>query len=360
LTTINDFAILKKDMTSTSFSLDIGEKYIKIGQVIKKGNLIETTALAYEESGYNIYLTEADKPHQSTLQVISQLMNDSGIKKKSINIIIPDGRSYSRIIEMPLLTDRELSSAIKYQADQFIPIPIDKVNLDVEVLLTDKKNKKSLILLVAAASSVVDKVVNIAESVGLLPERIENESSGTFKLLSYLNPIFKSKTAKTGSLFLIMNFGFSSTSLYIYDATRDLPLDIHNFAIGYELMAKSIKNNYNISDSEVKNLIETIGLGSQSGTYDLSQVLASAYSELVSEIEKFIVSAKSKFGLPISEINYFGEGFKLKDLHQKLSGSLGIKTELIDIYGNLSKNNVSDFFKADLPLFVPILGSEII
>ena len=345
-------------MADSSFSLDIGEKYIKIGQVTKRGSLIETTALAHEESGYNIYLTQADKPHQSTLNIIAQLLADSGIKKKSINIIIPDGRSYSRIIEMPLLTDRELSSAIKYQADQFIPIPIDKVNLDVEVLMTDKKNKKSSILLVAASTSVIDKVVNIAESVGLLPESIENEASSTFKLLSYINPGLKYRTLKTGSLFLIMNFGFNSTSLYVYDALRDLPLDIHNFSVGYELFAKSIKNNYNIADQEIKNLIETIGFG-KSGSFDLEQVMASAYLEIVSEIEKFIISAKSKFNIPVSEILYFGEGFKLKNLNQKLTTSVGIKTSLMDVYGNLLKNNVADFFKADLPLFVPILGAEL-
>ena len=96
---------------------------------------------------------------------------------KNVSLIIPDALTYSQILTMPFLNEKELISAIKYQADQFIPMPIEET-IDIEVIeeiTGENKKEKSLLLIVAAPKKVIEKVQTTAELAGLNPESVENE-----------------------------------------------------------------------------------------------------------------------------------------------------------------------------------------
>src|SRR3989338_1652765 len=113
---------------------------------------------------------------------IAKAKNEGGkirVEKKRLNIVIPDGFTYSQIIKMPRLKEKELLSAIRYQADQFIPMPIDETSLDLEILYEDKVSNNSLVLIIAAPQKLIDRVQNLSEQEGLYPEAIENELSAT-------------------------------------------------------------------------------------------------------------------------------------------------------------------------------------
>lgn len=345
-------------MSDSAFSIDIGEKYIQVADCAKKGAEFEVRALAYDEVPANIYITEGEKSVQAAGGVISKLISDAGIKKKGVHIILPDSHSYSRIIEMPLLTEKELVSAIKYQADQFVPISIDKVNLDIEILYTDKKNKKLLILIIAAPMDMVDKAISAIEGAGLYPESVENEASATLRLFSDIYSPLRSKSV-ANQMILGVNFGFSSTSLYLYEPALDLPRDIHNFPMGYDIFSRSIRANLNSSDEDIKRLLETVGFTASESSIHIADVIASSYNELVAEITKFILSAKTKYNCTITNLYIFGEGSRIPGFAEKMSASLGIPAQLFTIYEYVIKNNVVDFFKNDLPLFIPAIAGNV-
>src|SRR3989344_8456862 len=199
-------------MSDSIFCVDFGEYYLKVAQVDHKKKILEIKAAAFNEIPFNPYASSAEEVFKKSEELLVKLIADASIKHQDVNIIIPDSQSYTRIFEMPLLTDKELLSAIKYQADQFIPIPIDKVNLDIHVLKKDTKNKKALILLIAAANSVIDNVVTIVENAGLLPISVENETSATLRLITDLHQI--RPFSKDGAAVFI-NFGNTSSSLYL-------------------------------------------------------------------------------------------------------------------------------------------------
>lgn len=345
-------------MADQQFCIELGERHIKVAHAAKRGKQLEAYAFAYEENPYNIYVTEGEKITEQTSAILNKLIEDCNIKKKSVRIIIPDSFSYSRIIQMPYLTEKELLSAIRYQADQFVPIPIDKVNLDVEVLYTDKKNKRILILIVAAPNLAIDKAISVAESAGLLPEVVENEASAMLRFISWLHTEHKSKYNEN-EYSLFINGGFSATSLYLYQPFNDLACEIHNFPLGIDLFLRSIKANFNVPDSDVRKMLETSGFIGQDPHFNTNQVLSSSYNEISSEIEKFILSAQSKYSGKISAIYLSGESFKIAGFSDKLSVSLGVPTKILDLYPFFVKNTVVDFFKSDLPLFVPTIGGNI-
>lgn len=342
-------------MANASFTIDIGEKYIKVADVEKKGEQLIPLSLAFDQNPANIYLSESIKDTQATSSLIQKLVKDAGVKKKNVKLVIPDSQSYAQILEMPAITEKELLSAIRYQADQFIPIPIEKVNLDIEIINEDKKNKKLLILLVAAPIALLNKMSGLIEESNLIADSIQTELSASLGLIDMM---FKKNTECT----LFINFGYTTSTLYLFcpniEVGTSIPLQIRNFPLGLDLFLRDMKSNLNISDKDALNILETNGF-LPNGSMDISKIVESPYNEFIAQIQKFLQSIKSTNELSIKKIYMFGEGYKIKGIETKISPSIGIPTEILNPYNLFVKNNVSDFFKNDLPYFIPSIGSNI-
>jgi type IV pilus assembly protein PilM len=240
-------------MASKILSIDIGERFISCASV-DPGNPPTATVLAYDKAPINIYLSDTEATENSLIMHLQKILKDAAVSYKNTSLIIPDTRSYTRIFEMPTMTEKELISAIRYQADQFIPIPIDKVSMDIDILWEDKQNKKLTILLVAASNSLVDRLSKAVEKIGLVPLSLENETSASLKLFSLVAQAgTKVQNPKGFSLYL--NFGSGSTSLCLFDNLRFIPLQMHNFSIGYDIFEKEIKANYSLSSEEAERVL---------------------------------------------------------------------------------------------------------
>lgn len=342
-------------MSTSGLSLDIGEKYLKIadGEIVKEK--YNAKALAFCENPVNVYSSPNLKAYDQTSSLLQKLVKDAGIKKKNVNIIIPDSHSYSQILEMPILTEKELISAIKYQADQFIPLPIEKITLDLQVLSEDKKNRKMRILIVAAENSVIDTVTKIVEKSGLLPDSVENELSASLRFFSS----FKSGKNPSSPYPLFVNVGFSTTSLFLYDFSANLPLEIHNFSLGVEIFVKELQANFNLDQKQSYQILEKIGFSDQQNSYNFSEILTATLKEYVSELDRFLISVKNKFNLIVEDIFLFGEGFNINSFDKKISNLLGKEVNSLDIFQYLENNKVIESVKNDLPLFVASIGGNV-
>ncbi len=344
-------------MKNTFFAFDLGERYIKVADIENKGNVLRANALAYDELQYNPYEKTSGDIFKKSSEAIVKLLSETELKKKETNIIIPDSQSYTRIIEMPILTEKELTSAIRYQADQFIPLSIDKVSLDIYVLKKDKKTNKSSILLVAAANAIIENVIRIIESSSLIPGSIESQTSAVLKLITHL--LRMNRTVKSQELLAYINFGLSSSSIYLFDPVEKIPVQVHNFAIGYDVFFRDIQANFSLDSVKSKELINRIGFLDQKSTYDLQTVLASPLNEFVSEIKRFFISAREKTSKNIEEIYMMGEGCDFLGIDRELSQLLRIPVNFINLTPYFEKNAVVDYFANDWPLLAPVVGGAL-
>lgn len=343
-------------MAKNTFTIEIGEKRIKLVDSLSTSSAsISANSIAMTDLPVNIYNSD-EKTSRQIIPFVQKIITDSKIEKKEVDVIIPNNYSFSRVIEMPILTEKELISAIKYQADQFIPVPIANVNLDIEILSQNKN--KYLILLIAAQNSILEKVSNIVESAGLIPNSIETETSAMLNLISLLdlNKQFQGKLKYS----LFINIGFSSTTLVLVDILNKIPLEIYDFALGETIFIKDLVANYSLSEPQAKNLLLTYNFNNPSSQYvNLNSIFNTPYNEMISEIERFIVSIKNKYSLSVDSAFLFGDGSKINSLDKKVTDSTGIKTLNFNLGQYLSKNNVTDFFKNDLDFFIPAFGSSL-
>ncbi len=343
-------------MASDFFVLDLGESLIKVADVHVSGGKFVAESLGMVETNNLFYKSDTPDALQKQGEIIAKLLTELKIKKKSVHIILPDAFTFSRFVEMPNLNEKELLSAIKYQADQFIPMPIEDTNIDIEVVHQDTKNAKLLTLISAAPKKLIQRMEDMSEYIGLIPETIETEISAVARLSAQIFKKTPSTQQKPG--ILLVNMSQNSTSVYCFDQNNGILMYNHVFNIGLSLFAKEVQVNLNIEPNKAMELLQSIGL-SKNASYSLDVVLAAATKDFLNEIQKTISVIANTYGLTLSGIYMFQDAQKFFELDKIVGRAFGVPTSYLDLYPYLEQNNITDFFKTQLSYFVPAVGGNL-
>lgn len=346
---------------SQLFYLEVGEQVLRVLDAESKNGIFKIQAAGAQAIQANFFASQADDVKKTLQESMKKLFADSQITKRNVSVVIPDSHSYSRVITMPMLSEKELISAIRFQADQFIPIPIDKVNLDIEVLNEDKANKQLSVLLVAAPTGIVQRLNEVLVQLGLFPEVVTNQAGAS---LRYIDTIAHAHpdvfVPKESSTVLFLQCGVSASSLYLLDGKTFLPIQIHTFPLGLEVFSRALRANFQLDDPTLTMLIEKVGFHGSYQKYDVPKILAPVANEYATEIKRFITSTQQQDAkLHAQSMYVMGAGARLAGLDQFLSRQLAIATSLLNPMAFMEKNEVVDYFAGDWVSFVALLGATI-
>lgn len=332
-------------------SLYIGDNFLRMSSSGYKSGVINVDALAMADDLPMIYSMLNDKTINTVSKKIEECYNSMKIQTKNVNIILPDSFTFSQIQEMPRLKEKELLSAIKYQADQFIPLPLEEASLDIEILAEDPAMNKLLVLIVAASEKMISTITQMVEQAGLVPISIENELSSIGRFVGNT-----SKSTTGGSI--ILNTGYSTSSLYYFNPDKKLITDSYTVRIGVDLFVRELKANLNIDTKKALDILRTIGL-SQNASVNVGDIVGPALNDYVREVEKFVIAMKEKYQKPITELSFFSSSTSILNFDQKLSSGLGLSAKTYDISSLVSKSPVTTSLPPGvLPTFVSTFGGS--
>ncbi|MBI4091171.1 pilus assembly protein PilM, partial [candidate division WWE3 bacterium] len=142
--------------------LDIGIHSIKAVEVKKDKGKNELVKFGLGES-LNLNLS-SDREEEMTkyARALSDFFDEHGFSTPRINVGLPETDVFTRVIKVPKMSDKELKSSIKFEAEQYIPLPLKEVNFDFQVLKDDTVGKNNMsVLLVAAKKTLIEKYVKI-------------------------------------------------------------------------------------------------------------------------------------------------------------------------------------------------------
>jgi type IV pilus assembly protein PilM len=116
---------------------------------------------------------------------LSDLFDGSGLDRR-VRIGIANQRIVMRQIDLPPILDpKELANAVRFQAQDEIPMPIESVVLDYHALgiVETEHGARLRVLLVAARRDMVDRVILAARQAGLRPEGVDLSAFGMIRAL---------------------------------------------------------------------------------------------------------------------------------------------------------------------------------
>lgn len=340
-------------MNDNSFSLDIDEKFTKVADSKKVGDFLEVAALGKAETSEFFYTGNLEKNIEAEVTQIKKLVETLNITKKNVNLIIPDALTYSQIISMPLLNEKELISAIKYQADQFIPMPIEETNIDIEVIDENQKEKKTLLLIVAAPKKVIEKIQTTVELAGLKPESVENELSSNSRFLATFNKnILNQYKISPDKGVVIVNLDNNSTSLAYFSPGQLLIRESHHLSIGYQLFLKETQVNTNTDIKKAEEILKIFDK-KNSSSYPVDTIVQPLVKEFANELKIFI--SKYNPGL----ILFTNKIYLFPSLVNTLSEEIAFPINIFNPFALIKKSQLVETYKNELPIFLPALSANL-
>ncbi len=279
------------------------------------------------------------KDEKKLAEVIKKAMSKvkgEKITSKYVIASLPEEKSFLQIIEMPRLAEEDLKSAVIYEAENYIPLPIEEVYLDSQIIQPIRDHSDHFDVLIAALpKKIVDPYVNCFKKAGLKTLSLEIES------LSIARSLIKSQI--TTSPVVLIDFGATKTGFIVFSGrslrfTYSIPVSAHKFteAISRVLRvdldaAEKLKIEYGLATKNKKE-------GNQ-----IFEALIPPLIDLIEQIKKgidYYQTHSSRKHLPsngkeIEKVLICGDGAKLKGLIPFLSDQLKTKVEIGNPWVNI-------------------------
>lgn len=137
--------IFKKRITAV-LGIDIGTSSIKIAELRREEEnrfrllnyaILEMKTPKNETAWRGLSF---DLKDEELAKKIQRLRKEAGMDADSVVMSLPVFSTFVTLMEMPVLDEKELASAVPLQAREYIPIPISEVVLDWKLVRTTKKS----------------------------------------------------------------------------------------------------------------------------------------------------------------------------------------------------------------------------
>lgn len=129
------------------------------------------------------------------------------ISTKRVVVAAPATRTFNRSVQLPKLGRQELDEAVRLEAEQYIPVPIDQLYVDYDITRQTAENME--VLVVAVPRNLVDSYLALTRILGLELIGVETGLSAAGRLFQ------QSKTSNIPTI--LIDFGSISTDISIYD-----------------------------------------------------------------------------------------------------------------------------------------------
>ncbi|WP_290650057.1 pilus assembly protein PilM [Aquisalimonas sp.] len=160
--------------------IDISSTVVKLLELKRHDGRLRVESYAVEPLPANAVVEKSISDIDAVSEAIKAAVKRSRTKLRAAALAVPTSAAISKTIAMPSdLSGQELEAQIELQADQYVPYPLDEVNLDFQVLGPSAEGDSVDVLLVASRSDNVETRVDACEAAGLTPRIMDVESYAT-------------------------------------------------------------------------------------------------------------------------------------------------------------------------------------
>ncbi len=211
---------------------------------------------------------------------VSQFFRELNFTTSHVVLGLDESFVFMRIIKVPAMSDKELKSAVKYEAEQYIPLPIDQMNLSYQRLDPDLVEKDKInVQVVAAKKDVLEKYVTIAKKAHLVPVAIEPETIALGRILG------DTPEAPLGTL--ILEMGLSGSILVI--SYGGYVRFTRTIAVGGGAMTKAIQQSLNLDTNQAEEYKKAYGMDPLQADGKIFSVLKPMVDSLILEMKRATV-----------------------------------------------------------------------
>lgn len=299
--------------------LDIGGRNIKIVELAHEGSgfrLVGAGVVGHNYATPELFVS--DKNTAELAAVVKKLHSDARISHKKVSLSLPENQVFTRTVRYPLLTDQEIASAVKWEAEQYLPIPKEEAIVQHQILERQEGGNQSgvVVLLIAAPKLLVEKYIKVAQVAGLSVVAVETELISAARVL-----------APSQGTYLLVDFGARSTDMAICK-NGNLWFS-RSISTSGEAFTRALSQALGIDVRQAEEYKRSYGLSKDQLEGKVRNVLMPVFSLVADEIKKAIHFYQSEQkGDPPQSIILTGGSAGLPGCVSELSSALGVEVIL--------------------------------
>jgi type IV pilus assembly protein PilM len=315
----------------TILGLDISSTAVKLLELSRTGTRYRVESYAVEPLPPNSVVEKSIADVDAVGEAIRRAVKRSGTRAKHAAVAVSGSAVITKVISMPAsLKPDEMESQIELEADQYIPYPLEEVNLDFEVLGPSQKNPDMVdVLLAASRSENVDTRVAAVELGGLIAKVVDVEAyamENVFGLIAEQMP-----AQGDGSTIAVVDVGATMTTLNVlHDGkiiyTRDQ-------VFGGKQLTEEIMRRYGLSYEEAGMAKRQGGLP-DNYVPEVLEPFKEAMAQQVSRSLQFFFSS-SQYN-SVDHIVMAGGSASIAGVDEQIEGKVGTGTTIANPFANMS------------------------
>lgn len=314
------FGSLKSDHY---LGVDIGTTSIKAVELTKSGKGVFTLNNYALMEAYG-HLERFNSALQSSnlklldTDIVSYLrlmMSKAHFTTNRVIASLPAFSAFTTLLELPVMSDREIGQSIAFQAKNYVPLPISTVTLDW-IKVGERQDpggaKKQQVFLISVANEQIEKYTTIFRSAGLKLEALEIEGISIARALTIGNP----------KPMLIVDIGGRSTALSVAQNGFLKFAGQTDFSSGS--LTQALSTALNIGARRAEDLKRQTTLMGGAGEQELSTIMLPIIDAILNEAKRVKSGFENGYKDQIAGVILAGSGANMAGLDKYASQQLGL------------------------------------
>jgi type IV pilus assembly protein PilM len=337
------------------FGLDIGHSTLKAMQVSAQPGK-PATVLGYGSSEFtpsaiqNGVIIDPQGIAKAMHELFEKKMIGS-ISSRRVACSLPTSRTFSRSMKTPVLDHDAILEAVRLEAEQYIPIPINNLYLDYEIVHQDQQGME--LLLVAVSKNIVDSYQRTLEALQLEPVAFEPSINAASRLVQL-------QAGSHPEPAIIVDFGSVTTDIAVFDKTLLVASTADG---GGDKITELISSGLHLSPQQSFSLKSEYGISYSERQQRIIDAIKPELEKLIHEIQKSIryySERANKAGTQISKIITLGGGAVMPGLNQYLAKELRLPTETLNPWQSVNFGRLQSPKSDDRPIYITALAESLL
>jgi len=259
---------------------------------------------------------------------------------------VPTSKTFSRMFTVPSKTEASLADAVEIEVDQYIPIPMNSLYVDYEII---ERTKETITVIMSAVPRVlIDSCVAAAKSADLTPVMVEPGINAVARVL---------ETTEEGHLpTLIVDIGPAGTDIAVLDGGA---IRISGgLGIGGNTFTLDIAKRLGVPLENAHQLKVLNGLSAGPRQAKLTAALRPSLQRIISETQKVIRYYNERLGdsRKLEQVLVVGGGSNVPGIGDYFTNELVMPARVASPWQKLDFGKLPQPSKQFRPRYITVAG----
>lgn len=346
------------------FGLDIGKSSLKVVQIAANEHTASQKEATHGSKthhtkprllGYGTAGFDADAIEDGVIakpEIIAKAAQNlfkkgliGDVTSRRVAVTIPSYRTFTRSMQLPPLKPREVADAVRLEAEQYIPTPLEELYLDYTVLSRNPEGME--VLAIAVPRKIVDSYLELGAILGLEIILIEATMSAAGRLFAH--------DLQSDIPSVIIDFGSLSSDISIYDNGIVTTGTVEG---GGQVFTDMIETHLKVSGAEAGIIKTKYGLGLSRRQSEIQAALEPTLQKITKEVKRLVRYHGEHYGAdrPIQQVITLGGGANMPGLNEYFTDSLRLAVRSCDPWQYVDYKGLQPPAASDRSMFATAIG----